>query len=166
MHSISELNQYLSTLPNAPQKYRIAVGALIFTLNGKVILQERGKDARDKQGKLEGIGGGVEENETDLHQALQREIKEEIGNVEVSVDDLLTVMVRPSTVHAGEWWAVPIYLCRLISGEPAIMEPHKCAAIHTLNLNEIADDLLTEYQKETMDVYKAKYADKPFYLSS
>jgi 8-oxo-dGTP pyrophosphatase MutT (NUDIX family) len=67
------------------------VGSLIFDKDNKVILLERGAKSRDSAGKLEGIGGGVDEGETDLHNVLKREIQEEVGNIQVSIDQTLTV---------------------------------------------------------------------------
>jgi ADP-ribose pyrophosphatase YjhB (NUDIX family) len=163
MKSISELYAYVSSLPNNPGTYRIAVGALIFTSDDKVLLMKRGVGARSEPGKLEGVGGGFDESDIDLHFALHREIKEELGNVDVSIEELLTVMVRPSQAYPGEWFVVPVYLCRLNSGEPTVQESLKCGGIYYFELSQIPEDSLTAYQKETMQAYKAKYRDVPFY---
>lgn len=72
-------------------------------------------------------------------------------------------MVRPSQAYPGEWFVVPVYLCRLNSGEPTVQEPLKCGGIYYFELPQIPEDLLTAYQKETMQAYKAQYRDVPFY---
>lgn len=53
MKTFSELENYIKTLPSPPEKYKVAVGSLIFNDNGRVILLERGAGARDEQGNLD-----------------------------------------------------------------------------------------------------------------
>src|SRR6266568_5232904 len=91
--TLSDLKAYLATLENVPKEYRIALGSLIFTKDDQVILLERGDKARDAAGQLEGIGGGLDEGEEDLIGALLREIHEEIGDVTVEIDKVLTVKI-------------------------------------------------------------------------
>lgn len=163
MKTLQELKDHVSTLDNPPKEYKVAVGSLIFTDDDKVILMERGgqvRDAKIAQGKLEGVGGSLDD-ETDLHEALLREINEELGDVEVEIVELLTVMVRPGSVDP--FWAVPIFLCKLISGTPKIMEPRKCLKIHYLKLEDIKKEQLSDYQVETMEIYYKKYGQVPFY---
>lgn len=161
LRTISELKGYIVTLENVPKQHRIAVGSLIFTPEDKIILLERGDKARDAQGKLEGVGGSLDASETNLIRALRREIKEELGKVEVEVSELLTIMTLPGTNNS--FWVVPVYLCKLLSGEPTIMEPEKCSAIRCLSLNEIDQDGLSDFQRKTMEAYQKKYHNKPFY---
>ena len=161
MRSLQELDNYISSLDNIPTKYKIAVGSLIFTDEDKVILIKRGNKARDAKDKLEGIGGSLDKNDTDLHEALLREINEELGDIKVQIQELLTVMTLPGEKYS--FWIIPIYLCRLISGTPKIMEPEKCTAILYLNLDEIKIDKLSIFQKNTMEAYWKKYENKPFY---
>lgn len=159
--TIDKLKDYIDTLQDVPKVYRIAVGSLIFDDQDRIVFIERGIGARDSIGKLEGVGGEVDAHETNLHDALRREIQEEIG-VQVDIIDMLTVLTLPFET-ANEFWVVPIYLCRLKSGEPTNMEPENAFAIHLLKLNEFSDDQLSEYQQATMEPYRKKYGDKPFY---
>jgi ADP-ribose pyrophosphatase YjhB (NUDIX family) len=161
MRTLEELHQYLATLSDLPKGYKVAVGSLLFTLDDKVVLVERGEKARDSAGKLEGIGGGVDKGEHDLHKALLREIQEEIGNVKVKIDKVLTVK-RILSEHQ-QWWVVVDYLCRLESGTPKNMEPEKCVAIHYFNLKDIPQDKLSDFQKVTIEKYKQIYGEKPYY---
>jgi ADP-ribose pyrophosphatase YjhB (NUDIX family) len=162
LHKISELKKHILSLKNIPNQYNIAVGSLIFTSKDKVILIERGGQARDACGKMEGVGGSLDDSDTDLITALQREIQEELGDVKVEVLELLTIMTIPGTNNF--FWIIPIYLCQLISGEPKIMEPEKCQAIHYVGLEEIEKNKLSDFQKETMKAYWKKYGKKAFYL--
>lgn len=163
MKTVSELKAYLAKLPDAPSHYRIAVGSLLFSSDDKVILLERGAAARDAQGQLEGVGGEVDEGENNLHAALQREVKEEIGDVKIQIDKMLTVKIMPSSKDPNLQWVVVDYLCRLVNGVPCNMEPHKCAAIHELALAEIPQDRLSEYQLRAMNAYNERYGSVPYY---
>lgn len=161
MQTLDELQHYLSQLKDVPSHYKIAVGSLIFTPEDKVILLERGKEARDSVGKLEGVGGGIHENETNLHEALLREIHEEIGDVSVEVDPLLTVSILPGEKHP--YWVIVDYLCRLTGGTPEVKEPRKINRIVYLDLSAIDDSKLSIYQQKTMQAYREKYGTTPYY---
>jgi ADP-ribose pyrophosphatase YjhB (NUDIX family) len=160
MKTVGELTKYISSLPNPPINYEIAVGSLIFTKDNKVILIERGNEARDAVGKLEGVGGKVDESENNLHDVLRREIKEEI-DIDVDIDDVLTIKIMPGTHES--LWVVVDYLCRLKSGTPTIMEPEKIKEIHILPLDKIQEDSLSEYQRVAMIAYKKKYGNTVYY---
>jgi 8-oxo-dGTP pyrophosphatase MutT (NUDIX family) len=151
MRNLQDLKNYIESLSNSPAHYKVAVGSLIFTNNNKVILQERGFKARDSAGLLEGIGGELDEGETDLHLALKREVQEEIGQVGIEIEDLLTVLILPGKSD-NNTWVVPIYLCRLISGKPLNMEPEKISDIKMMNLMDITEDRLSPYKSKTMRV--------------
>jgi ADP-ribose pyrophosphatase YjhB (NUDIX family) len=161
METVSELKEYVATLPDAPTDYRIAVGSLIFTKADKVILIERGGVVRDSAGYLEGVGGGVDDGEENLHEVLRREIREEIGDVEVSIDDVLTIKFMPGEDYP--WWVIVDYLCRLTRGTPRNMEPHKCNAVLELSLAEIPQEKLSTYQRPAMKAYAEKFGNKPYY---
>ena len=152
---------YLSARSDAPSDYKIAVGLLLFMQNGKVLLLKRGKGARDAQGQFEGVGGGLDDDETDLIAAIQREVKEEIGDVEVVIDQTLGVKILPGST--GSWWVVVDYLGRLVAGTPRNMEPHKAEGIYELTLQEVNTANLSIYQKETMSMYQEKFGDKLYY---
>jgi len=161
MKTISELSKYLKTINKPHEPYKIAVGSLIFKNNGYVILLERGTKARDEIGMLEGVGGGVDD-EQNLHEALFREVKEELGDdVKIRIDELLTVMVLPG--ENFPFWVVPVYLCKLESGIPRIMEPEKCSKMHYLKLSEIDREKLSRFQRETMRAYNKRYGNEPYY---
>lgn len=150
--TVKELKKYLETVENIPKDFKIAVGCLIFTPENKVILLKRGQKARDSWGKLEGVGGEIETDENDLIVAIQREIKEEIGEVEVEIEKILMIKMMPGDNNS--FWVVVDYLGKLKQGIPKIMEPEKIEKICYLNLDEIKEETLSEYQKVTMKKYK------------
>lgn len=161
MKTLDNLYDYLKSLPNMPKAYRIAVAGLIFTDDDKVLLAMRGPKARDKHGKFEGVGGGVLPSDRNLHSALRREIREEIGKVKVKIEDLLTVKILPG--EDGINWVVVDYICRLVSGTPAIMEPKKCTSLSYFSLTEIDKKTLSYFQQVAMKAYKKRFGNKPFY---
>lgn len=158
--TVSELKEYLKDF-DIPKDYGIAVGCLIFTPENKVILLERGLKAKDSFGKLEGVGGGVEKGEESLIKTALREIKEEIGDVEVEIEKMLTIKMMPG--NNNSFWVVVDYLGRLKSGIPKVMEPKKINKIHYLYLNEIDEDKLSIYQKVAMKKYEELYGNKPYW---
>lgn len=159
--TVSELKEYLKDF-DIPKDYGIAVGCLIFTPENKVILLERGLKAKDSFGKLEGVGGGVEKGEENLIDTALREIKEEIGEVEVKIEKMLTIKMMSG--NNNSFWIIVDYLARLKNGIPQVMEPEKINKIHYLYLNEIEEDSLSKYQKVAMKKYKELYGDKPYWI--
>lgn len=163
METVSELRKYVASLPDAPANYRIAVGSMTFTDDDKVILLERSAGARDSAGFLEGVGGGVDDGEENLYDVLRREIKEEIGDVDVQIDEPLAVKILPSSKDPNLKWVAVDYLCRLVRGTPKNIEPHRCKAIHKLKLPEIPRDRLSPYQLVADKTYTEKYGNQPYY---
>ncbi|MEK7123141.1 MAG: NUDIX domain-containing protein, partial [Patescibacteria group bacterium] len=95
----------------------VGAGAVIFSLEGKVFLARRGKEAGNESGKWEFPGGGVEFNET-LEHALVREVMEEYG-FEIEVQELLDVgdhIIPAEKQH----WVSPTFICSVKSGTPGI----------------------------------------------
>ena len=160
--TVKELKKYLETVENIPKDFKIAVGCLIFTPENKVILLKRGQKARDSWEKLEGVGGEVEVDENDLIVAVQREIKEEIGEVEVEIEKILMIKMMPGDNNS--FWVVVDYLGKLKQWIPKIMELKKIEEICYLNLDEIKEETLSEYQKVTMKKYKELYGNEVYWI--
>jgi len=104
----------------------VGVGAILVDSQGRLFLAKRGDKAKNERCCWEFPGGSVEYGET-LTAALKREMLEEYG-VEIAVGELLDVVdhILPSE---GQHWVSPTYICRILQGEPRIVEPEKCAAI-------------------------------------
>lgn len=112
----------------------VGVGALIVNDEGKLFLAKRGREVRNETGKWEFPGGGVEFGDT-LEATLKREIMEEYG-FEIEPIQLLDVcdhIISDEHQH----WVSPSYICRVISGTPKILEPHKCDEIGWFSTDEI-----------------------------
>jgi mutator protein MutT len=116
----------------------VGVGALLVNEAGEVFLAQRGPLAKNERGLWEFPGGSVEFGET-LTEALQREMMEEFG-IQIEAGELLDVADHILT-EEGQHWVSPTYLCRIVAGEPRIMEPGKCSAIGWFDPNDVPDPL-------------------------
>ena len=116
----------------------VGVGAILVDDAGRLFLSRRGPLAKNERGLWEFPGGSVEFNET-LADALQREMREEYG-VEIAVGELLDVVDHILRAE-GQHWVSPTFVCRITAGEPAILEPGKCAAIGWFTPDDVPQDL-------------------------
>ena len=104
----------------------VGVGAVIVDDEGRLFLARRGPGAGNERGLWEFPGGSVEYGER-LADALRREMAEEYG-IEIEVGALLDV-VDHILPDEGQHWVSPSFVCRIVSGTPAIVEPEKCSEI-------------------------------------
>lgn len=113
----------------------VGVGAAIINDEGKVFLARRGPKAKNERGKWDCPGGGVEFGET-CATSLKREILEE-HDIEIEVIEMLNLCdhIIPDE---GQHWVSPTYVCKIVKGEPKIMEPEKCDGIGWFTLEEAA----------------------------
>lgn len=111
----------------------VGVGAVIFNQEGKLLLTLRGKKAKNEVGKWEIPGGALEFGET-FHQAIKREIKEEL-DIKIEIIEMLHLtdhLIPEEKQH----WVAPSYICKIIKGTPKIMEPKKCDEIGWFSIDE------------------------------
>lgn len=128
----------------------VGVGALIVNSQGQIFLAQRGPMAKNERGLWECPGGSVEFGET-LTKALCREMVEEF-DIEIEVGDLID-LVDHILPDEGQHWVSPTYLCKLIRGEPQILEPEKCSAIGWFDLDQIPE-ALSQITRENLDNYR------------
>lgn len=134
----------------------VGVGAAIFDAQGRLFLMLRGPEAKNERGRWEIPGGAVEYGET-VTDALVREIREECG-VTVEPVELLNVadhLLPDERQH----WVSPTYICRIVGGEPAIMEPGKCDAIGWFMLAETEHMPISVVTASDIAVIRKKYPD-------
>ena len=146
-------------IPDSSQKLHrgidyigVGVGALIVNDKGMLFLSRRGVKAKNEHGLWEFPGGSVEFGEK-LADALRREMREEYG-IEITVGELLDVAdhILP---EEGQHWVSPTFICRIISGEPRILEPEKCAEIGWFAPDEMPQGL-TMITRINWEHYKQK----------
>lgn len=110
----------------------VGVGAIIVK-SGKILIQKRSQKVRNDRGKWEIPGGGIELGETQ-EEALKREVMEEVG-IEVEPVELLSVYDNIIPADKQHWIA-PTYLCKILKGDPQIMEPEKSDDLKWFSLEE------------------------------
>ena len=135
----------------------VGVGAVILNEDGRLFLALRGPAAKNERGLWEFPGGSVEFGER-LADALRREILEEYG-VQIEVGDLLDVVDHLLPAE-GQHWVSPTFICRLVSGEPTIREPGKCAAIGWFALDELPANL-TVVTQANLAHYRQRLQQRP-----
>ncbi len=123
-----------------PGKDFIGVGVGVFILNGKneVLMLLRSKNSKNEAGKWMIPGGGVDFNEK-LEECVKRETKEEIG-VDVEVEKLIAA-INHILPDESQHWIAPTFKCRIVSGEPKIMEPHKHDEMKWFPLGKLPENL-------------------------
>lgn len=111
----------------------VGVGAAIFNDEGKIFITKRGKKAKNERGKWEIPGGSVEFGET-FEEAVKRELMEEHG-VAIEIQELLGICDHIIT-EEKQHWVSPTYICKIVAGEPKIMEPDKCEEFGWFTIQE------------------------------
>lgn len=158
VNNIQELEIELACKDKIPEKYAVAVEALVFDKNGKWILMERGLGCRDEVGKLEGIGGKFEEDDDkNFISALKREIVEEVGS-EAQIDILKFFEVRKDTVGEKNWIIIS-YICIHRFGELRICEPTKNNGFIHLEIDEIDPIRLSSSAASALRSLKTEWSD-------
>lgn len=131
----------------------VGCGAFILNEKGELLLQQRNKSP--EKGFWSIPGGKLEMFET-FNDAVKRETKEELG-VDIEVGDCLGIcdhIIPAEEKH----WVSPSYLCKIISGEPRIMEPQKHLDLKWYSLDSLPENL-TITTKNAVENYN-KYINK------
>jgi 8-oxo-dGTP diphosphatase len=131
----------------------VGVGAMIIDSCGKLFLSRRGPEAKNERGCWEFPGGSVEFGER-MAAALQREMREEYG-IEIEVGELLDV-VDHILPDENQHWVSPTFLCRILSGQPAILEPEKCSAIGWFDPSNVPLEL-SQISKVNLEHYLKRF---------
>ncbi|MSP12237.1 MAG: NUDIX domain-containing protein [Chloroflexi bacterium] len=171
MRTKAEVLDHLRKIGYHKPGFRIAVEALIFTPEGKILLQKRGPHSRDEIGKLEGVGGSLGDRE-DLLQELREEIDQELSaqavGLEIVVDRLFEIRQVEfyEQDHGLQNWVIVSFLCRIKKGKPEIGEPGKTESLHEFTLSELQKKEEDELSKSTIGArrtYQDRYGNRPYY---
>ena len=139
-------------------KYRYAVITILRDGNGRYILQRRGSKARDEVGRLEEIGGAFEDSDSSLKDAMEREIKEEVGtkaliHVGDEVGRFLNTKYDLRTNEVLSWLFV-LYESFYEGGELLNQEPLKCSGYEFYEYDSLPWDEMSESSKVFNQYYK------------
>ena len=138
----------------------VACGAIIFNKEGKVLIGQRGSNARDDEGIWDFPGGQVEYGELGEH-AIKREVKEEFG-IQIEIIELINLV---EVIEPEKHWIGPAYIAKLISGEAKPLEEDKFNDFKWVDISEVEKMKLTTPCRQNIKTYKEKYGLKPFSIS-
>ena len=161
--NINELNEKLKNNDEISKDYEVAVIVYAFDSENNIIFQRRGLGCRDEQLKLETIGGRVKQSDIDFRTALDREIKEEVGNNANIVIEEFIVSTYAKTFdvrkNKEQDWIYLVYKGSLKSGELQIAEPNKCIGYERYKIGKVDENELSNGAKELYKIVSAKYKD-------
>lgn len=121
---------------------KIGVIAYITDLDGEILLQQRGKLSRDENFLYECVGGSLEDKDSSYIDALKREIKEEIGDINININQNMHLFYVPKVLKT---WLFIVFEVTYISGDIKILEPDKCTGYKWFKFNDaLSLDLVTE----------------------
>lgn len=114
----------------------VGLGALILNDKNEVLLMRRTQQSRNGAGQWWKPGGTLEFGSTP-EACLIREIREELG-CEAQIVRFLRY-VNHRIPEEGQHWVALDFLVK-ITGEPQIMEPHKCDGMGWFPLNALPEE--------------------------
>ena len=159
---MNELVQKLATLKIEFSKIKVAAVCFIFDKDNNLILHRRGPGARDAVGKVQAIGGSVNNDDVDFREALARELREEAGSQAViRVDGFIGALLDGKVDrYSGEYidWIILGYHGTLEGGELINSEPERCVGFEKAPLTGFAEEDLTDtaktFIKQLIDIKK------------
>lgn len=156
----TELKNYLNK-KFALSDFRPAVIALITDKEGNILLQRRGPKSRDEANLLADIGGAVEDKDKTFLDALNREIREEVGNsAQIEVDNFVGGVLKrkydPRTKKEVNWLFL-LYKCTYKGGELLKNERGKCLGYEFYKYENLPYLEMLETTRFFWDYYKKNY---------
>jgi len=124
----------------------ISASFIIHDGNGRILLQKRGANARDENGNWDVGGGAIEFGET-IHEAVVREIKEELCVDPIEVK-FLTVYdsFRDHNGQKTHWIAI-IHTVKVDPNKVKIGEPEKIEEIDWFTCDNLPSPLHSQFWK-------------------
>jgi len=138
----------------------VSCGAIIFNKKGKVLLGQRGSNARDDEGIWDFPGGQVEYGELGKD-AIKREVEEEFG-IEIEIIEMVNLV---EVIDPEKHWIGPTYVAHLLSGEARPLEEDKFTDFKWVDISEVEKMNITTPCKQNMKAYKEKYGLRPHTMS-
>lgn len=152
---MKELKMLVRNNKDIPEIFYVAVESNLFSKDKKWIFMRRGSGCKDGRFKLEGIGGGVEDEDHSFIEALKREISEEAGtDANISIKKFLfarTEVVFDLHKKINKFWIILSYIGVLESGELQIKEKTKNLGYERYAINEIDTNELTDCAKSAYE---------------
>jgi 8-oxo-dGTP pyrophosphatase MutT (NUDIX family) len=162
VRTVKELVDKITSLEDAPELNDVKIGVIcfIFDKDGKVVLNRRGAGARDDVGKLQALGGSINDTDPDdFRKSMMRELKEEAGVDDVSIDSFVGCIVDTKYDKSAMKvidWVILAYVGHVGEQELKNMEPERCVGIEHLDINAINNDELGETAASFLEYIKEK----------
>lgn len=115
----------------------LGCGALIFNEKGQILMQLRGKSARNEHGMWAIPGGKVRFGEK-VEDTIVRELEEECGIELVGVESI--GYVNHFIEKEAQHWVSIIFFAQNYTGQVKNMEPNKCERIEWFSLDGIPEN--------------------------
>lgn len=128
---------------------RVGCGAWIQDSDSRVLLVKR---LREPEAAHWGIPGGKLDLFETLEACTTREILEELG-VSIAIDRLLCVVDQIDEDN-GQHWVAPVFLAKIKSGSPTIMEPEALSQWAWFDVSALPEPLTAATRRSLMLVLK------------
>lgn len=125
----------------------ISASFVIHDGSGRVLLQKRGAKTRDEQGRWD-VGGGAIEFGEQIHDAVRREVLEELMTEPLEIE-FLTVYDAHRQLDDGQptHWVAIIHAVKVDPSEVKIGEPHKIEELGWFTSDELPGPLHSQFWK-------------------
>lgn len=137
-----ELINKLSTMENLPSLNEVKVGVIcfIFDKDGNVVMNRRGPGARDDVGKLQALGGSVNDKDLNFRDSMKRELKEEAGVDDVNITNFVGAIIDSKYDRNSNKmidWIILCYKGIVGNQELVNMEPERCIGFERINPDKV-----------------------------
>lgn len=144
---MDELVEQISSLTELKQ-IKVAVVCFLFDNTGKLILHRRGPGARDEIGKLQAIGGSVNNTDDNFREAMMRELREEAGTKAIiTLDKFIGAQLDgkiDNTTNKYVDWIILAYKGTVTSGELINSEPERCIGFEKNTMENFLNEELSK----------------------
>ena len=127
----------------------IGVDNIIINEKGEILLGKRSEQEKNFQGKWNLVSGMMEWGET-VEEALKREAMEEIG-VEVEVVKFTGRYYDAKDRHPTKTCIALPHLCKIVSGEPRVVDPEEIVEVKWFKPEEIREMELAYDHKKMLE---------------
>lgn len=153
VNNLNELAQRLKEADSGLDKIKVAVVGFVFDSDGRLILNRRGPGARDEVGKLQALGGSINQTDKNFREALLRELKEEGGSeATLRIDSFIGGQLnRALDKYTQEYldWIILGYKVTLLSGELKNSEPDRSEGLEV--------NFMANFKEEDLSRTTAKF---------
>lgn len=161
VNNLEELVDKISSLDNAPELNNVKVGVIcfLFDKNNKLVLNRRGAGARDDVGKLQALGGSINDNDQSFRDSMKRELIEEAGVDDVNISSFVGAIVDSKYDKNSMQmidWIILAYIGHVGEKEPKNMEPERCIGFERFDINDVDYGELGDTAASFLDYIKNK----------